>query len=260
MPHSCCRPLLLRLATTHHPLLSVLPPVPPPCGWKITSLDWRTSVFSLGRTPGSRYISNTDMSFTPGRQPQSAAALRRDKISARMGEYMLKGYCMLGSHCDVCGTVLLRDRQKNLHCVACEEIDPQASDAPAADVVAPALEAAPTPSTAAATAPAAPIPAAPSSNAPAAAASAAPSAPQPAPSASATARTTTAPATAAASGVSVNVAATSVSAAVLVAALGAKLQDIGAGLARVHDPREVIAWCEAIQKLTETIKDVSTLL
>ncbi|GAB6026079.1 Protein ZNRD2 [Chamberlinius hualienensis] len=48
---------------------------------------------------------------------------RADKISQVMGSYLLKGYKMLGSSCDNCGTILLQDRQQQLYCVACMEID-----------------------------------------------------------------------------------------------------------------------------------------
>ncbi|CAH2324836.1 Hypothetical predicted protein [Pelobates cultripes] len=40
-----------------------------------------------------------------------------------MGDYLLKGYKMLGDSCDTCGTILLQDRQKKLLCVSCQELD-----------------------------------------------------------------------------------------------------------------------------------------
>ncbi|XP_038158987.1 protein ZNRD2 [Cyprinodon tularosa] len=48
---------------------------------------------------------------------------RQDKISKLMGDYLLKGYKMLGDGCEVCGTVLLQDRQKKNYCVSCQELD-----------------------------------------------------------------------------------------------------------------------------------------
>ncbi|XP_070576447.1 protein ZNRD2-like isoform X2 [Ptychodera flava] len=48
---------------------------------------------------------------------------RTDKISSIMGEYLLKGYKMLGTCCDTCGTILLRDKQQKDYCIACNELD-----------------------------------------------------------------------------------------------------------------------------------------
>ncbi|XP_034745036.1 protein ZNRD2 isoform X2 [Etheostoma cragini] len=48
---------------------------------------------------------------------------RQDKISKLMGDYLLKGYKMLGECCDVCGTILLQDKQKKNYCVSCQELD-----------------------------------------------------------------------------------------------------------------------------------------
>ncbi|KAG8563493.1 hypothetical protein GDO81_016101 [Engystomops pustulosus] len=48
---------------------------------------------------------------------------RQDKISRMMGDYLLKGYRMLGESCDMCGTILLQDRQKKLLCISCQELD-----------------------------------------------------------------------------------------------------------------------------------------
>uniref|UniRef100_UPI0037E828B1 protein ZNRD2 n=1 Tax=Semicossyphus pulcher TaxID=241346 RepID=UPI0037E828B1 len=48
---------------------------------------------------------------------------RQDKISKLMGGYLLKGYKMLGDCCDVCGTILLQDRQQKIYCVSCQELD-----------------------------------------------------------------------------------------------------------------------------------------
>ncbi|XP_060614529.2 protein ZNRD2 [Anolis sagrei] len=48
---------------------------------------------------------------------------RQDKISKLMGDYLLKGYRMLGECCEECGTILLQDKQKKLYCVACQELN-----------------------------------------------------------------------------------------------------------------------------------------
>uniref|UniRef100_A0A3B3RMC5 Zinc ribbon domain containing 2 n=1 Tax=Paramormyrops kingsleyae TaxID=1676925 RepID=A0A3B3RMC5_9TELE len=48
---------------------------------------------------------------------------RQDKISKLMGDYLLKGYKMLGETCGQCETILLQDRQKKNYCVACQELD-----------------------------------------------------------------------------------------------------------------------------------------
>ncbi|XP_051972361.1 protein ZNRD2 [Xyrauchen texanus] len=48
---------------------------------------------------------------------------RQDKISKLMGGYLLKGYKMLGECCELCGTILMQDKQKKNYCVACQELD-----------------------------------------------------------------------------------------------------------------------------------------
>jgi len=48
---------------------------------------------------------------------------RSDKISKRMGDYLLKGYKMLATNCRICSTIELQDKQGHLYCVACQEID-----------------------------------------------------------------------------------------------------------------------------------------
>ncbi|CAM2116948.1 protein ZNRD2 isoform X1 [Lepidochelys kempii] len=48
---------------------------------------------------------------------------RQDKISRVMGDYLLKGYRMLGECCEECGTILLQDKQRKLYCVACQELN-----------------------------------------------------------------------------------------------------------------------------------------
>ncbi|TNN64262.1 Sjoegren syndrome/scleroderma autoantigen 1 [Liparis tanakae] len=48
---------------------------------------------------------------------------RQDKISKLMGDYLLKGYRMLADCCDVCGTIILQDKQQKYYCVSCQELD-----------------------------------------------------------------------------------------------------------------------------------------
>ncbi|XP_037092027.1 protein ZNRD2-like [Pollicipes pollicipes] len=48
---------------------------------------------------------------------------RADKISSLMGSYLLKGYKMLNETCPKCTTIYLRDKQDELYCVACVEVD-----------------------------------------------------------------------------------------------------------------------------------------
>ncbi|KAK5614294.1 hypothetical protein CRENBAI_004265 [Crenichthys baileyi] len=48
---------------------------------------------------------------------------RQDKISKLMGDYLLKGYKMLGDSCEVCGTILLQDKRQKNYCVSCQELD-----------------------------------------------------------------------------------------------------------------------------------------
>ncbi|XP_018422853.1 PREDICTED: Sjoegren syndrome/scleroderma autoantigen 1 [Nanorana parkeri] len=61
--------------------------------------------------------SESDMKILRARQE------RQDKVSRLMGDYLLKGYRMLGESCDTCGTILLQDRQKKLLCISCQELD-----------------------------------------------------------------------------------------------------------------------------------------
>lgn len=51
---------------------------------------------------------------------------RSDKISKIMGDYLLKGYKMLGSVCGVCETILLEDKSGLTYCIACRELDTDA--------------------------------------------------------------------------------------------------------------------------------------
>jgi uncharacterized Zn finger protein (UPF0148 family) len=48
---------------------------------------------------------------------------RSDKISKRIGDYLLKGYKMLASSCEVCYSIELEDKEGQIYCVACQEID-----------------------------------------------------------------------------------------------------------------------------------------
>ncbi|XP_023212318.1 protein ZNRD2-like [Centruroides vittatus] len=48
---------------------------------------------------------------------------RQDKISSITGEYLLKGYKMLSTLCEICGTILLQNKQGANYCVACSEVD-----------------------------------------------------------------------------------------------------------------------------------------
>ncbi|XP_052617231.1 protein ZNRD2 [Peromyscus californicus insignis] len=48
---------------------------------------------------------------------------RQDRISRLMGDYLLRGYRMLGDTCADCGTILLQDKQRKIYCVACQELD-----------------------------------------------------------------------------------------------------------------------------------------
>ncbi|XP_014674722.1 PREDICTED: Sjoegren syndrome/scleroderma autoantigen 1 homolog [Priapulus caudatus] len=50
---------------------------------------------------------------------------RSSKISKLMSEYLLKGYKMLGTSCQVCNdhTILLRDKKDNDYCITCSELD-----------------------------------------------------------------------------------------------------------------------------------------
>jgi len=48
---------------------------------------------------------------------------RSDKISKKMGEYMLKGHKMLATCCPICTTIEMQDRQGKVYCIACTEID-----------------------------------------------------------------------------------------------------------------------------------------
>ncbi|CAF3114271.1 unnamed protein product [Rotaria sp. Silwood2] len=49
--------------------------------------------------------------------------LRENEIANKLGEYLLKGYCMLFDACQVCNCILLRTPDHQLFCVVCHEID-----------------------------------------------------------------------------------------------------------------------------------------
>ncbi|XP_064359339.1 protein ZNRD2 [Dromaius novaehollandiae] len=60
------------------------------------------------------------------RKVLAARRERQERISHAMGEYLLRGYRMLGECCPDCGTILLQDKQRQLYCVACQELDSDA--------------------------------------------------------------------------------------------------------------------------------------
>jgi len=70
---------------------------------------------------------NGDMEWTPPTESElkviQARRERSDKISKLMGSYLLKGYKMLNETCPRCTTIYLRDKQNQLFCVACAEVD-----------------------------------------------------------------------------------------------------------------------------------------
>lgn len=67
------------------------------------------------------------MEWTPPSEAEmkviQAKRERADKISNLMGSYLLKGYKMLNETCPKCTTIYLRDKQDELYCVACVEVD-----------------------------------------------------------------------------------------------------------------------------------------
>ncbi|KAL5009295.1 hypothetical protein ScPMuIL_014876 [Solemya velum] len=48
---------------------------------------------------------------------------RNDRISKIMGDYLLKGYTMLGTTCEECQTILLRNKMGKNYCISCSELD-----------------------------------------------------------------------------------------------------------------------------------------
>uniref|UniRef100_G3UGR1 Zinc ribbon domain containing 2 n=1 Tax=Loxodonta africana TaxID=9785 RepID=G3UGR1_LOXAF len=68
-----------------------------------------------------------DFSWEPPTEAETkvlqARRERQDRISRLMGDYLLRGYRMLGETCSDCGTILLQDKQRKIYCVACQELD-----------------------------------------------------------------------------------------------------------------------------------------
>ncbi|ESO92059.1 hypothetical protein LOTGIDRAFT_217206 [Lottia gigantea] len=68
-----------------------------------------------------------DIHWTPPTEAElkiiEARRERSDKISKLMGDYLLKGYKMLGITCRECETILLQDRHGKNYCVACQDLD-----------------------------------------------------------------------------------------------------------------------------------------
>ncbi|XP_045153226.1 protein ZNRD2 isoform X1 [Echinops telfairi] len=68
-----------------------------------------------------------DFSWEPPTEAETkvlqARRERQDRISRLMGDYLLRGYRMLGETCSECGTILLQDKQRKVYCVACQELD-----------------------------------------------------------------------------------------------------------------------------------------
>ncbi|KAM6157865.1 protein ZNRD2 [Rhynchocyon petersi] len=68
-----------------------------------------------------------DFSWEPPTEAETkvlqARRERQDRISRLMGDYLLRGYRMLGETCSECGTILLQDKQRKIYCVACQELD-----------------------------------------------------------------------------------------------------------------------------------------
>jgi uncharacterized Zn finger protein (UPF0148 family) len=53
--------------------------------------------------------------FTPEAYKQ-----RENEASSKMGDLMLKGWCMLGSSCDDCNVPLMKSKQGDEICVVCD--------------------------------------------------------------------------------------------------------------------------------------------
>eukprot|EP00357_Protocruzia_adherens_P013281 CAMPEP_0114987274 /NCGR_PEP_ID=MMETSP0216-20121206/8911_1 /TAXON_ID=223996 /ORGANISM="Protocruzia adherens, Strain Boccale" /LENGTH=251 /DNA_ID=CAMNT_0002349843 /DNA_START=21 /DNA_END=776 /DNA_ORIENTATION=+ len=49
----------------------------------------------------------------------SSPSTSTEDVSNKLGEKMLQGWAMLAEHCAKCGTPLMRDRTKNIHCLGC---------------------------------------------------------------------------------------------------------------------------------------------
>ncbi|XP_074874457.1 protein ZNRD2 isoform X1 [Buteo buteo] len=69
------------------------------------------------------------MALNAGAEPSPLAAElearrgRQERVSRAMGQLLLRGYRMLGRCCPHCGTILLQDKQQQLYCVTCQELD-----------------------------------------------------------------------------------------------------------------------------------------
>ncbi len=70
---------------------------------------------------------DNDLEWVPPTEAElkviNARRERSNKISKLMGDYLLKGYKMLATTCDDCGTIELEDKQGRKYCIACEEVD-----------------------------------------------------------------------------------------------------------------------------------------
>ncbi|KAL3873322.1 hypothetical protein ACJMK2_036454 [Sinanodonta woodiana] len=77
------------------------------------------------------FIDDDDYEWQPPSEAEmkiiEARRERSNKISKLMGDYLLKGYKMLGSTCSICDTILLQDKQGQNYCVACKELDADAN-------------------------------------------------------------------------------------------------------------------------------------
>lgn len=112
---------------------------------------------SCGTTPDPTCLSSPevdDFCWEPPSEAETkvlqARRERQDRISRLMGDYLLRGYRMLGETCAECGvsrgtwgcrgagppgseprrltpvcpqTILLQDKQRKVYCVACQELD-----------------------------------------------------------------------------------------------------------------------------------------
>ncbi|KAJ8308340.1 hypothetical protein KUTeg_013214 [Tegillarca granosa] len=91
--------------------------------------------------PSGQNMEEEDYEWQPPSEAEmkiiQARRERSDKISKIMGDYLLKGYKMLGSVCDVCETILLEDKSGQTYCIACRELDTDADkDDPAVNEAA----------------------------------------------------------------------------------------------------------------------------
>jgi hypothetical protein len=85
------------------------------------------SIVCLTLTALCRYTSEVHLHLTPSILTMSTTdEMRewRDQVSGVIGQHLLQGFCMLATYCDVCppGVPLMRDRSKNVMCVACKDV------------------------------------------------------------------------------------------------------------------------------------------